>query len=202
MTPWTAFLELLFLTSGSRRLLRRWLPEADPDRSGYVQKLYGGFMLVRREILENAGWFDERYFMYAEDADLCRTVAALGWKLYYCSEAIIIHVGGGVTVGAPSAFSILMQLESINKLIAKHQGAAAALLHRCAVFIGGLLRLAVAFAARAATIPSANSASAATWKSSCMKQRQMVLWSLGLRIASVPTGPRDEMVRPTERVMG
>jgi GT2 family glycosyltransferase len=185
MSPLTALAELLLVTGQSRHVFRRWLPTIDPARSGYVKKLYGGFLLVRKATLDAAGWFDERYFMYAEDADLSRTIRSLGWTLYYCSEAVIMHVGGGATAGAPSTFSYLMKQESINKLIAKYQGWPAAILHRVAVCVGGLTRLVVVVGARLISAP-ANETSRLRWKTSCLKHQQLVLWSLGLRKAAAP----------------
>jgi GT2 family glycosyltransferase len=185
MTPWTALLELAFVTERSRHSFRRWLPLVDPFRSAYVRKLYGGFLLVRRDVLDAAGWFDERYFMYAEDADLSRTIQALGWKLYYCAEAVVIHIAGGVTDAAPSTFSHLMKQESINKLIEKYQGMPAALLHRVVVCAGGLVRLAAVSVVRLSSA-FRTQASQAELKTSLVKQQQLVLWSLGIRKAAVP----------------
>ena len=170
----------------------RWLPTVDPERSSHLNKLYGGFMMVRKEILDAAGWFDERYFMYAEDADLSRTILGLGWKLYYCSEAAIVHVSGGVTVDAPSSFSVLMKQESVNKLIEKYQGRRAAVLHRIAVFVGGLLRLIAVLPGRLIVMLRRDESSAALMKASCFKQQQLLLWSLGLRKPSVPLSPSTE----------
>jgi GT2 family glycosyltransferase len=194
MTPVTALVELLFVTDRSRRLYGRWLPTADPSHSGYVRKLYGGCLLVRKAVMDEAGWFDERYFMYAEDADLSRTIRAMGWKLYYCAEAVIVHVGGGVTVAAPSSFSTLMKQESINKLIEKYQGSGAAALHRVAVCLGGLLRLCAAILGGAISIARADVLSKTAWRASCFKQQQLVLWSLGLRKPAVPVS-RPTVVR-------
>jgi GT2 family glycosyltransferase len=186
VTPWTALLELLVVTTSSRRRLHRFLPVVDPLRSAYVRKLYGGFLLVRREVLDAAGWFDERYFMYAEDADLSRTIPTLGWKLFYCADAVIVHVGGGVTTGAPGTFSTLMMQESVNKMIAKYQGRTAALLHRIAILTGGLLRLGAVLIVGMTRFGWRPRGSAASWRASRLKQQQLVLWSLGLRRAAVP----------------
>jgi GT2 family glycosyltransferase len=174
LNPLTVLAELLFITDSSQRYLRRWLPTVDAGRSGYVEKLYGGFLLVRREVLDEAGWFDERYFMYAEDADLSRTIRALGWKLYYCADATVTHVTGGVTAATPKAFSVLMKAESVNKMIAKYHGRNAAVLHRVAVLVGGLVRL-------GATKTFLGGPSS--------KYEQLVLWSLGRRQATVPASP-------------
>ncbi len=188
-TPWTVLLELLLITDWSRQYLRRWLPTVDPLCSGDASKLYGGFMLVRRQVLEAAGWFDERYFMYAEDADLCRTIRALGWTIYYCSEAALVHVTGGLTAAAPSMFSLLMKQESINKLIAKYQGRSGALLHRAAVLLGGLARLAVLLPVGCAAPFSRRGTPRSHWEGARLKHWLLVLWSLGLRKAAVPVAP-------------
>jgi hypothetical protein len=198
-TPATALFELLFVSERSRRLLRRWLPLVDPMRSGFVRKLYGGFLMARREVLDGAGWFDERYFMYAEDADLSRTILALGLKLYYCSEAVIMHAGGGTTAHAPSAFSVLMKQESIRQMIEKYQGSRAAARYRAVVCCGALVRLAAGRLASLAAALKADRAAASRWQASCFKQRQLVLWSRGLKKAAVPTArPADAQPDPAQ----
>ncbi len=188
-TVWTELFELLFITGGSRKYFRRWLPTIDPYNSAYVQKLYGAFLMVRRDVLEAAGWFDERYFMFVEDVDLSRTILSLGWKLYYCSEAAMFHLGGGATAGAPNSFSVLMKEESVHKLIEKYQGSTAAALHRAVVLFGGLLRLSAVLLVRSVSMLRTNGTSGTRWKASCVKQQQLVLWSLGLRKATVPLSP-------------
>src|SRR5581483_12152965 len=50
-------------------------------------------MLVRREALESAGWFDERFFMYAEETDLCRRVKTAGWEIWHLPQMTILHRG-------------------------------------------------------------------------------------------------------------
>jgi GT2 family glycosyltransferase len=199
ITPWTALLELLLVSRRSRRYLRRWLPMVDPNRSADVRKLYGGFLMVRRDVLDAAGWFDERYFMYAEDADLSRTITSLGWKLHYCSESTIVHVTGGTTSVAPSTFSILMKQESVNRLIAKHQGPRAAFLHRVTVLVGGSLRLGLTYLAHVMAKARGNESSRARWESSSIKQQQLVLWAVGLRRATVPMSPSRSAAPTTQR---
>jgi GT2 family glycosyltransferase len=70
--------------------------------------------LIRKPVLDAAGWFDERYFMYAEDVDLSRTVRALGWELYYDADCAIVHACGATSRKAPSGFSVLMKQRSVQ----------------------------------------------------------------------------------------
>jgi N-acetylglucosaminyl-diphospho-decaprenol L-rhamnosyltransferase len=68
--------------------------------SGPVGAVNGAFMLMRRSAFENAGGFDEGYWMYMEDLDLSYRLAQDGWLTWYEPAAIVKHVKGG-TVGGP-----------------------------------------------------------------------------------------------------
>ena len=54
----------------------------------------GTFTLYRREMLLQTGLFDERYFVYYEETDLCRSAKKLGWQVCFIPDAEVIHVGG------------------------------------------------------------------------------------------------------------
>jgi GT2 family glycosyltransferase len=51
-------------------------------------------MFIRREIFEKLNGFDERFFMYGEDLDLCRRVHDAGYKVWYYPAIQIIHLKG------------------------------------------------------------------------------------------------------------
>lgn len=51
----------------------------------------GMFMLFRREVFECAGGFDERYFLYYEDVDLCRRLRRLGYEVQLVPAARVMH---------------------------------------------------------------------------------------------------------------
>lgn len=179
LTPWRVFLELLLVTRNTRSRLSRWLPTQDPNQSGVVTKLYGGYVLARKEVLDRAGWFDERYFMYAEDADLSRTIESLGWKLYYTAEAEIIHVCGGTSEKAPSSFSVLMKHESIGKMMRKYHGRTGALFYQVAMLIGSSLRLGLLAILRLAA--PFRRRKDYDLRGAFLRQRSVVLWSVGLK---------------------
>ena len=73
-----------------------WLPE---DRAGDVEGIAGAFMLTRGEALRDVGGFDEQFFMYAEDLDLCLRFIAAGWKVRYWPGVDVVHVGAGSSDG-------------------------------------------------------------------------------------------------------
>jgi GT2 family glycosyltransferase len=68
-----------------------WL---DPDESSEVDAISGSFMFMRRTLFEKLGGFDERFFMYGEDIDLCRRVHEAGFKVWYFPPIQIIHLKG------------------------------------------------------------------------------------------------------------
>ncbi|HEY1466036.1 MAG TPA: glycosyltransferase family 2 protein [Acidimicrobiales bacterium] len=65
--------------------------EAAPQRVDWVS---GSCFLVRRSAFEAVGGFDEAYFMYAEDVDLCWRLAGAGWGAAYVPVAEVLHVQG------------------------------------------------------------------------------------------------------------
>jgi GT2 family glycosyltransferase len=67
--------------------------------SGPVDAVNGAFMLIRRSALEQVGLFDEGYWMYMEDLDLCFRFREAGWTTWYEPSVSVVHVKGG-TVGA------------------------------------------------------------------------------------------------------
>jgi len=54
----------------------------------------GTFSIYRREMLKQTGLFDERFFVYYEETDLCLKSKKLGWKVYFIPDAEVVHVGG------------------------------------------------------------------------------------------------------------
>jgi GT2 family glycosyltransferase len=64
-------------------------------------------MAIRRETLRNIGPLDERFFMYFEDADLCRRARASGWLVYYLPRVEIIHQTGASSRSKPKAVWLL-----------------------------------------------------------------------------------------------
>jgi GT2 family glycosyltransferase len=67
----------------------------DPRRRARPDWVSGAAMLVRREAFTEVGGFDERWFMYMEDVDLCRRLRERGWAVAYEPEAVVEHRIGG-----------------------------------------------------------------------------------------------------------
>jgi len=76
-----------------------WLSQyrAPVVERGPVDSVNGAFMLMRRDALDAVGLFDEGYWMYMEDLDLCYRFAQAGWKTWYEPNVTVVHVKGGTS---------------------------------------------------------------------------------------------------------
>ncbi len=95
---WTKFLNL----SGLRARFPRSPFFAGHEYGGFdhctnieVDWVPGTFTAYRREMLLETGLFDERYFLYYEETDLCLQAKKIGWSVYFTPEAEVVHMGGG-----------------------------------------------------------------------------------------------------------
>ena len=62
------------------------------DHARDVDAVWGAAMLVRREVFEQTGGFDESIFMYGEDLEWCRRVRDHGWRVTFTPEVAIVHL--------------------------------------------------------------------------------------------------------------
>ncbi len=96
-TPEVAFYRLSGLSKlfpRSRRFGRYNVTYLPPDMTTEVDSVVGAFMLIRREALQEVGLLDERFFMYAEDLDLCYRIKQRGWQVWYNADVTVLHYKG------------------------------------------------------------------------------------------------------------
>jgi hypothetical protein len=77
-----------------RQLAQYRAPEVE---AGPVDAVNGAFMLIRRSALDQVGLFDEGYWMYMEDLDLCYRFAQAGWTTWYEPSVTVTHVKHGTS---------------------------------------------------------------------------------------------------------
>jgi GT2 family glycosyltransferase len=73
------------------RFDRTW---ADPAEPAQVDWVPGAFAIMRHEALKQVGEFDERFFLYYEEVDLCRRFKQQGWQIWYWPDIVVRHWGG------------------------------------------------------------------------------------------------------------
>src|SRR3989344_6068936 len=76
---------------GERAIDRYLMRDVEHAESHDADTVYGAAMLIRRPVLEKTGYFDERFFMYYEDVDLCRRSWDSGWRVVYAPVARFVH---------------------------------------------------------------------------------------------------------------
>jgi GT2 family glycosyltransferase len=94
----------------------------------------GCYYLMRRQMIDQIGLFDPRFFLYFEEVDHCRVARKNGWKVFFFPFTTVIHIGGesakshGELTNAGQQFSAL-QVESELLYVRKHYGLAGLLIH-------------------------------------------------------------------------
>jgi N-acetylglucosaminyl-diphospho-decaprenol L-rhamnosyltransferase len=99
-----------------------------------VDWVVGAALLVRREIIERVGGFDEGYFMYSEELDFCRRAAAAGWQAAYFAGARIVHHEGKSSEQVVAARHIRFQTSKV-RYFRKYHGALAAEALRASILV-------------------------------------------------------------------
>jgi N-acetylglucosaminyl-diphospho-decaprenol L-rhamnosyltransferase len=77
----------------SRLLAHRAVPVPIPTVSTPVDWLAGASLLMRRSVLDEIGLFDETFFLYFEETDLCRRAQKAGHKIIFVRESDVTHIG-------------------------------------------------------------------------------------------------------------
>lgn len=99
-TPWVALSKLFGLSAvfPKSRLFGRYnLTYLDAGKLHEVDAISGSFMFMRKDVFEQVGGFDEDYFMYGEDIDLCFKIKQAGYRVYYVPNTSVIHFKGEST---------------------------------------------------------------------------------------------------------
>lgn len=84
------FIRMFARSCFQKRQAYHTMQDMDYDKPFTVPFAQGSFFVIRTELFRQLGGFDERYFLYMEDADLCRRVNEVS-KLRYCPGAAVIH---------------------------------------------------------------------------------------------------------------
>ena len=135
-TPLYAWMENLGLTKVFRRHrafddYRGW----DHASERAVDFVIGACLLLRREVYEQVGGFDERFFMYQEEAEWQKRIKTAGWQISFTPRAEVVHLAGASGKDQPSRISGHF-FESLDKYMLKHHGMTGFLLVRLAMLVG------------------------------------------------------------------
>jgi len=124
------------------KLLADWvvaLPK--PDRTMLVEWTAAVSMILRREMLTKIGLFDEEFFLYFEETDLCRRASIAGFPTYYVRDSIVSHIGSASTGMKDGSKPMpLYWFEARDHYLRKHHGDRYALAANVAWITGRTMR--------------------------------------------------------------
>lgn len=86
----------------------------DIQHATQVDWVLGGCFLVRRRALDQVGLFDQRFFLFLEDTDLCRRMWQKDWSIWYLPQAKIIHLPHRLSAGQGSLADLFSRLTWIH----------------------------------------------------------------------------------------
>ncbi|MDT0633173.1 glycosyltransferase family 2 protein [Rubrivirga sp. S365] len=152
----------------ARHLLALPAPRPPLDRPAPVDVVKGCALALRREVFDAVGGWDERYFMYAEENELCLALARAGRQNAFVPDAVVTHIGGAASAGRYAEQQVVAS-RSHAAFLRRHGSPALARFHRAGSAVGYGAR-AVAFRAlarlrpaRAADYRRRGDAAAAIW---------------------------------------
>jgi GT2 family glycosyltransferase len=129
---WAAFPTVGSELFGVNLRMRRLIDGVAGWRAFETEWLMGAALLCRRAALEATGLFDESFFMYSEETDLCKRMAEADWKVCVLDDVTIVHLGGG-SASIENLRQLQLLYENKIRYFAKHHGAAQACLMRYAL---------------------------------------------------------------------
>lgn len=139
---------LFGLFAPRNRFTRRYRQlDVDPERARDVDWVSGAMVFLRRSALTSVGGWDERYFMYMEDVDLCWRLRRLGWRVAYEPAGRAVHVQGASTARTPYRMIAEHHRSAYRLAERRWRGARRILLVPAAAFLA--VRAALEIAARA-----------------------------------------------------
>jgi GT2 family glycosyltransferase len=82
---------LRYLAHPFERQRDHYLLDERPDQPVMADWMLAAFLLLRREMLDELGGFDERFRLYGEDIELCYRASKAGWERWYVPQAVVTH---------------------------------------------------------------------------------------------------------------
>lgn len=100
-----------------------------------------GAAIYRKKVFEEIGYFDENFFAYLEDVDIGYRARIAGYSNYYCSDAIIYHIGSATTGNGYNSFKVKLSARNNVYMLYKNMPFFQLLLNAPFLFIGHVFKL-------------------------------------------------------------
>jgi GT2 family glycosyltransferase len=99
----------------------------------------GACLLIRRVAFQQVGGFDEAFFLYAEETDLCHRFHDAGWQVYYTPDSVVTHLGGGSATAGETQFRQFNTGK--DRYFRKHHGRRGLIVYHVVAIVRSILRL-------------------------------------------------------------
>ncbi|MCE5324495.1 glycosyltransferase family 2 protein [bacterium] len=132
----STFLDKLF--KPDRLIEHVRMQDCNHDVSMPVQFLWATCWLVRRQVIDETGLFDETFRLYDEDLDFCARLARTQWQAHYLPSVSLIHIGG---MSSTSLGKAIMMRKGRSLYYRIHRGIFYALAYKLLMFGSGMLKM-------------------------------------------------------------
>ncbi|CAN4272095.1 COG1216 Predicted glycosyltransferases [Methylophilaceae bacterium] len=144
-TPFNLFVQRLGLARFLPRLQLVDDSDCDASVSMSCDWVPGCYYLIRKQVVDQVGLFDPRYFLYSEEVDHCFAVKKAGWQVLYYADVTVVHIGGesaksgGGVINSGKQLSVL-QAESELLYFRKNHGFFTCLQHVLLVILADIIQ--------------------------------------------------------------
>jgi GT2 family glycosyltransferase len=125
-TPWNVFLTETGIDRFFQERRQLYNVTRDYAETRNCDWVPGCYYLVRKELIDQIGLFDPRFFLYYEEIDHCRRAIEAGWEVTYLAETEVVHIGGESAKSdaklTPGAQVSRLGIESELLYFRKHDG--------------------------------------------------------------------------------
>ncbi len=122
-------IEALFRANVSKQV-------STPKQNTPVDVVKGCAIAMRRKVFQEVGGWDESYFLYSEERELCHTLLHSGYQNYFLRSAQIVHIGGASTSQENYANQQIVQHRSTLQFLRRHHGRSVVILFRLLGILG------------------------------------------------------------------
>jgi len=116
---WTGVKDVLGISSAIRWYRRICWPRRVDSRPKEVGYVFGAVLALRREAYQQAKGFDEDFYFYGDESDLCIRLRKMGWKVVFCPFTEVIHYGGGDSTRLDQSDKFYRYLTKSHAMLAK-----------------------------------------------------------------------------------
>jgi len=142
-----------------------------------VDAISGACLMVKREVFSVVGGFDDSYFMYVEDLELCRRITSAGYAIHLMNDCEVIHHGGTSSAKQSDHFANIRQQEALLQYFRASKGSWYCWLYRAALTSVSAMRLIVILS----LLPFIRIARRkSNWSFSFHKWSHILRWAVGL----------------------